>query len=158
MHLNNPSSILNTFQLHSMLMMMMMKWCLMSSDVSWHISDKLWPMPKHGSIILYVHGPRRLVRTDRPGRPPRLSHSSWTISQHVVVADRFYIALFSALEQTHCARMWFYTSGYRRLERVFEYPPKWSTYSAGMAAATWNCCHLGAFCSTNLEIQGSYSV
>ena len=31
-------------------MMMMMKCCLMSSDVSWHIRDKLWPMPKHGSI------------------------------------------------------------------------------------------------------------
>ena len=36
--------------------MMMMSWCLMSSDVSWHIRDKLWPLPKHGSIILYVHG------------------------------------------------------------------------------------------------------
>ena len=35
---------------------LMMSWCLMSSDVSWHIRDKLWPMPKHGSIILYVHG------------------------------------------------------------------------------------------------------
>ena len=35
---------------------MMMSWCLMSSDVIWHIRDKLWPMPKHGSIILYVHG------------------------------------------------------------------------------------------------------
>ena len=32
------------------------KCCLMSSDVSWHIRDKLWSMPKHGSIILYVHG------------------------------------------------------------------------------------------------------
>ena len=32
------------------------KCCLMSSDVSWHIRDKLWPMPKHGSINLYVHG------------------------------------------------------------------------------------------------------
>ena len=30
--------------------MMMMSWCLMSSDVIWHIRDKLWPMPKHGSI------------------------------------------------------------------------------------------------------------
>ena len=28
----------------------------------------------------------------------------------VVVVDRFYIALFSALEQTHCDRMWFYMS------------------------------------------------
>ena len=27
-----------------------------SSDVIWHIRDKLWPMPKHGSVILYVHG------------------------------------------------------------------------------------------------------
>ena len=25
-------------------------------------------------------------------------------------------------------------------------PPKWCTYSSGMAGATWNCCHLGAFC------------
>ena len=46
------------------------KWCLLSSDVSWHIRDKLWPMPKHGSIILYVHGnqkARRLGRTAQAG-------------------------------------------------------------------------------------------
>ena len=30
--------------------LVMMSWCLMSSDVIWHIRDKLWPMPKHGSI------------------------------------------------------------------------------------------------------------
>ena len=35
---------------------MMVSWCLASSDVSWHIRDKLWPMPKHGSVTLYVHG------------------------------------------------------------------------------------------------------
>ena len=28
----------------------------------------------------------------------------------------------------------------------FEYPPKWCTYSAGMAGATRKCCHIGAFC------------
>ena len=39
--------------------MMMMKWCLMSSHVSWHIRDKLWPM--HGSIILYVHGNQKAL-------------------------------------------------------------------------------------------------
>ena len=62
---------------------MMMKCCLMSSYVIWHIRDKLWPMPKHGSINLYVHGNPRaalrrlVVRTDSPGHPaPRLSHSS----------------------------------------------------------------------------------
>ena len=36
--------------------LLMMKWCLMSSDVGWHIRDQLRPMPKHGSIYLYVHG------------------------------------------------------------------------------------------------------
>ena len=41
---------------HVWFWMMMMSWCLMSSDVIWHIRDKLWRMPKHGSIILYVHG------------------------------------------------------------------------------------------------------
>ena len=34
----------------SPLEVMMMSWCLMSSDVIWHIRDKLWPMPKHGSV------------------------------------------------------------------------------------------------------------
>ena len=37
------------------MMMMMMSWCLMSTDVIWHIRDKLWPMPKHSSIkAIYV--------------------------------------------------------------------------------------------------------
>ena len=44
--------------------MMMMQWCLMSSDVSWHIRNKLWPMPKHGSMIAYVHGNQK-ARYDR---------------------------------------------------------------------------------------------
>ena len=52
-------------------MMMMMNWCLMSSDVNWRIRDKLWPMPKHGSRILYVHGIWKLegslVRTAQDG-------------------------------------------------------------------------------------------
>ena len=45
-------------------MMMMMSWCLMSSDVIWHIRDKLWPMPKHGSIkSTYVRCMRVLAVT-----------------------------------------------------------------------------------------------
>ena len=53
----------------------------MSSDVGWHIRDKLRPMPKRGSVWLYVHGnPQKVLRTDSSGRPPRLSHSSWTMS------------------------------------------------------------------------------
>ena len=54
-------------------------------------------------VLLYVHRNRRLIRDGSPGRPSRLSHSFELC--FVVVSDRFYIALFSALEQTHCARM-----------------------------------------------------
>ena len=42
----------------------MMSWCLMSSDVIWHIRDKLWPTPKHGSIkATYVRCMRVLAVT-----------------------------------------------------------------------------------------------
>ena len=42
----------------------MMSWCLMSSDVIWHIRDKLWPMPKHGSVkATYVRCMRVLAVT-----------------------------------------------------------------------------------------------
>ena len=32
-----------------------------------------------GWVLLYVHKNRRLIRNGSPGRPPRLSHSSWTL-------------------------------------------------------------------------------
>ena len=55
-----------------------------------------------------------------------------------------YIALFSALlsrlTALVCGSAWV-TSFY---SAFFEYPPKWCTYSAGMAGATWNCSRLGA--------------
>ena len=35
----------------------------------------------------------------------QLSTDAVSVLRKVVVVDRFYIALFSALEQTHCARM-----------------------------------------------------
>ena len=41
------------------LLLLLLKCCLVSSDVSWHIRDKLWPMPKYGSLNLYVHGNRK---------------------------------------------------------------------------------------------------
>ena len=58
-----------------------------------------------------------------------------------------YIALFSALlsrltalayGSTCVTSFFFFNSAF------FEYPPKWCTYSAGMAGATWNCSRLGA--------------
>ena len=32
-----------------------------------------------GWVLLYVHGFHRLIRDGSPGRPPRLSHSSWAL-------------------------------------------------------------------------------
>ena len=48
--------------------------CLMSSDVGWHIRDKLRP-----SMCFTSTETVRFVRTESPGRPPRLSHSSWAL-------------------------------------------------------------------------------
>ena len=55
-HLWNTGCQKSRCQSHLYWLMMMMNWCLMSSDVMRHIRDKLWPMPKHGAINLYVHG------------------------------------------------------------------------------------------------------
>ena len=61
-----------------------------------------------------------------------------------VVVRRFCIALFSTLKRTHCACMWFYMSDQLFIARFLN-SHQWCTYSADMAGATWNCCHLGAF-------------
>ena len=54
----------------------MMSWCLMSSDVSWHIRDKLWPMPKHGSINLLLGTGRRGGRGYGGGREREIIYLS----------------------------------------------------------------------------------
>ena len=57
-----------------------------------------------------------------------------------------YIALFSALLSRlialACGSTWM--TSFIALFVVVEYPPKWCTYSAGKAGATWNCSRLGA--------------
>ena len=68
-----------------------------------------------------------------------------------LIDDRLYSAILRSLEQTHCACMWFYMSDYLYSAFFsfffsfffFEYPPKWCTYSAGMAGASRNCSRLG---------------
>ena len=60
-----------------------------------------------------------------------------------LIDDPLYSAILRSLEQTHCARLWFYMSDKLFNSVFFEYPPKWCTYSTGMAGATWNCSHLG---------------
>ena len=75
---------------------MMMKWCLMSSDVGWHIRDKLFSCDQCRSMVQYSFTStetRRLVRTDSPGRLPRLSHSSWNMDQGQQVLFDVYLSV-----------------------------------------------------------------
>ena len=44
---------------------------------------------------------RRLVRTDSPGWPPRLSHVSWTTSEYMYIVT---IVLVSSIYQVHSSR------------------------------------------------------
>jgi len=70
-----------------------MKCCLVSSDVR----DKLWPMPKHGSINLYVHGNQKA----REDGQPRTSTSTLT---QLLNYDSSLIAMFFCLI-SHCLFM-----------------------------------------------------
>ena len=62
--------------------------------------------------------------------------------------DRLYIALLSAplsrLTALACGSTWVTSFVAPPPFFKFIYPPKWCTYSAGMAGATWNCSRLGA--------------
>ena len=110
-----------------------------------------------GSFCRFWH-----FRPQNSPLPPELCfwHSVYCTPVVSVTPLRQILLLLIAFEQTHCARLWFYMSEYLFIARLFfflfffsfiflflfEYPPKWCTYSAGMAGATCNCCHLGAFC------------
>ena len=72
-----------------------------------------------------------------------LSLSLCTVCTWWLVYFDFYTALFSALEQTRCACMWFYEwlafySAFLNMHR------SGVPTGAGMAGATWNCCCLSA--------------
>ena len=91
----------------------------MSSDVTWHIRDKLWPMPKHGSINLYVHGNQSLGRTAQDGHldshtAPELCWMRWdddclysavlrswadSLRSHVILHE--WLAFYSAFLNIH---------------------------------------------------------
>ena len=78
--------------------------CLMSSDVGWHILGTSWDQCR--SMVQYSFTSteaRRLVRTDSPGRPPPLSHSSWTIG---AVAQGHSCSLFITMVKVRLFCWW----------------------------------------------------
>ena len=66
-----------------------------STDYSIIPSPRDQAVPPLVEMLLDVHRNRRFIRDGSPGRPPRLSHSSWALLRLPQV-DRFYIALFSS--------------------------------------------------------------
>ena len=66
------------------------------------------------------------------------------------VADRFYVAPFSTLQQTQCALVacdseWV-TSFYSAFFNTFRSDVLTVLFGCYMAGAMWNCCHLATFC------------
>ena len=68
------------------------RWCLMTKDVGWHIRDQCVSMFQYCFTSTET---MRLVRTENPGRPSRLSHSSCS----------------SELCETSTAKPWYIMSG-----------------------------------------------
>ena len=66
--------------------------------------------------------------------------TDWLIDWLMITYIGLFSALLSRLSALACGSTWVTTFN----SAFFEYPPKWCTYSAGMAGATWNCSHLGA--------------
>ena len=85
---------------------------------------------------------RRLVRTDSPGGPPRLSHSSWTMQFSVIRIERR-----GSFRQPESEAM---CGGYTRCVGQLSVGRKWS---AGVTLAVW-----GSFQWAESEVRGLQSL
>ena len=81
-------------------------------------------MPQGSSALATCFA--RLFQTSIPSPLKKRGHTqslsrtrARTHTDLFIIIDRFYTALFSALEQTHCARMWFYMSEQLFIARFF---------------------------------------
>ena len=74
--------------------------------------------PRHVEVLLYVHRNHRFIRDGSPGRPRRLSHSSWTLPKALTVTT-FYTCIDAGLNcDALTERQEFWVNGRRRSERV----------------------------------------
>ena len=71
--------------------------------LDFHTAPELWIFV--GWVLLYVHRNRRLIRDGSPGRPPRLSHSSWALNlrDHVALRPQKRVCLLGTVHQISCA-------------------------------------------------------
>ena len=54
---------------------------LLTSLTHYHQAKLAHNVSKVGEVLLYVHRNRWFIRDGSPGRPPRLSHTSWALSE-----------------------------------------------------------------------------
>ena len=111
----------------------------MSSDVSWHIRDKLWPVPKHGSINLYRRPRKPEGSLERTAQEVHLdSHTAPELLVDWLMIAYIALSIFRSLEQTHCPCMWFYMPEWLAISR-FEYPPKLMPHETAAISAQVLC-------------------
>ena len=76
--------------------------CALRNDYQrtcWSITNLLGEIVVVVEVLLCVHKNRRLIRDGSPGRPPRLSHSSWTLNlakcihAYLYIWTQFYVQL-----------------------------------------------------------------
>ena len=94
---------------------LMARWC----KCDWVLP--LWQPPPSP---LHLQGPANCQRWVAEQQPV----SAW-LGLMFGTRACWFVALFSTLEQTHCAHMWFYMNDKFFIARFFEYPSKWCTYS-----------------------------
>ena len=78
-------------------------WCRASCprvSVEIIIRNKLWPVPKHVQCCFTSTEIVRLIRTGIPGRPPRLSHSSWALRESFDLEVLLYVHRESHVQKT----------------------------------------------------------
>ena len=82
----------------------------MSSDVGWHTRDKLWLVPKHGSMLLYVY---RNHKAPLDGKP-RTATSTFT----QLLNSYIYIYIYKILPSTSLWCFYSLTCVQRRVESL----------------------------------------
>ena len=72
-------------------------------SVSTNRPSRLQPRVELSWVLLYVNRNRRFIRDGSPGRPPRLSHSSWALSAESV---DFWVAADQKLGLNRASRIY----------------------------------------------------
>ena len=126
------------YTLHNTRQAIFLKWHFQSTQ-PWHPWRLLWWVFKiifHDANTLCPTWAQNKARPLTAGFLTGFYYYHWSLLYSAILCSRA-----DSLHLYEILHEWiaFYSA-------FFWYPPKWCTYSAGMAGATRNCCHLSTFC------------